>query len=601
MNTKMDRLLDEIVAAAKAYDGSEVETASGKLVEHIRENIATNPKSFVKELDVAVGAFNRQRAEELCEQLLVHLRSRAKPYPFDQSKSILGILRRKRYFDLILKVADVLIQTGQNQANIRRQYAQALLDLGDISAGLDVLKVLELDCEKEKNDDELSEARGLMGRARKQMYIDAASGKRPGSALRKRLQEAVFDYAGEYAKKPENIWHGINTAALLERASRDKISLPKTVPDAVATAKAVLKQIKSKKETDLWDYATAGEASLALKDYSQALEWIIKYTRDNKSADAFEYASTLRQFEEVWELEDSKKEHAQLLHLLRAALLQQEGGRIEIQSPAQNLAAAEKLAADKQFEQILGKDRYKTFQWYRTGLDRAAGVAQIFDRSGNGLGTGFLVRGIDVHSSIADKWVVVTNAHVISDDPAEQNAAKPALPGDEVRIRFEAKDPNEEYAVDRILFSSPRTQLDCTIVSLNSPVEHPKPFPIAKRLPLVDQNQRVYVIGHPRGGGLSYSIDDNLLLDHEKPRVHYRAPTEGGSSGSPVFNQQWDLLALHHAGGMKMKMLNGKGGSYPANEGVYFQSILDAVAVKFRASRIIGEFGQNGSDRADRG
>ncbi len=582
MSKKIDGLLDEIAAAAKAYDAADVETASDKLVEYLRENIASNPKNFVKELNVAVGAFNRQQAKELCDQLVIHLRSRAKPYPLDPSKSILNTLRRKRYFDLIVKVSDVLIQTGQNQANIRRQYAQALLDLGYTSAGLDVLKVLEQDCLKENNDGELAEARGLMGRARKQMYTDADDGKRPGKVFREHLQKAVLDYAGVYAKKHENIWHGINIVALLERAKRDKISLSNTLPDAVATAKAVLKQIKSKKVTDLWDYATAGEASIALKDYPQALEWILKYTQDNESADAFEYASTLRQFEEVWKLDDKKKEHAQILHLLRAALLQQEGGRVEIENPARNLDTVEKLETDKQFEQILGKDRFKTFKWYLTGLDRAAGVAQICDRSGNGLGTGFLVHGTDVHSSIAEEWVVVTNAHVISDDPTEQSAAKqPALPADEVRIRFEAKDPNKEFEIDKIIFSSPRTQLDCTIVSLKTPVEHAKPFPIAKRLPLVDQNQRVYVIGHPRGGGLSYSIDDNLLLDHEKPKVHYRAPTEGGSSGSPVFNQQWDLLALHHAGGMKMNMLNGKGGTYPANEGLYFQSILDAVAVKF--------------------
>jgi len=573
-------LLDEVGVAAKAYNAAEVENASARLVQHIQENIATNPKSFVKELEVAVSTFDRQRAEELCDQLAVHLRSRAKPYPFKESKSILGILRRKRYFDLIVKAADVLIQTGQNQANIRRQYAQALLDLGHITAGLDVLQVLEHDCLKEKNDDELAEARGLMGRARKQMYMDAAADKRPGTVLRERLQEAVLDYAGVYAKKHENIWHGINTVALLERAKRDKISLPKNLPDAVATAKSVLKQITSKKETDLWDYATAGEASLALKDYPQALDWIIKYTQDNEYADAFEYASTLRQFEEVWKLDESKKEHAQILHLLRAALLRQEGGRLEIENPARNLDTAVKLEADKQFEQILGKDRYKTFQWYRTGLDRAAGVAQICDRAGNGSGTGFLVRGTDVHPSIEHEWVVVTNAHVISNDPAEQSATPPALPEDEAHIRFEAKDPNEEFEVDKILFSSPRNDLDCTIVSLRSPVQHAEPFPIAKRLPLVGKNQRVYVIGHPRGGRLSYSIDDNLLLDHEKPKVHYRAPTEGGSSGSPVFNQQWDLLALHHAGGMAMNKLNGKDGTYPANEGLYFHSIVDAVSVK---------------------
>lgn len=573
-------LLDQISAAARAYNAGEVESASGRHVEHIRENIATHPKGFVKELEIAVGTFDRQRAEELCDKLAVHLRSRAKPYPFAESKTILGILRRKRYFDLDIRVADVLIQTGQDAANIRLQYAQALLDLGYITAGLDVLQVLEQDCLKEKNDDELAEVRGLMGRARKQMYIDAAADKRPGARLRERLQEAVSDYAGVYGKKQQHIWHGINTVALLERAKRDKISLAKALPDAAATATAILKQITSKKKIDLWDYATAGEACLALKDYPQALDWILKYTQDNEYADAFEYASTLRQFEEVWKLDESKKEHAQILHLLRAALLQQEGGRVEIENLARNLTTAVELEADKQFEQILGKDRYKTFQWYRTGLDRAAGVAQICDRAGNGFGTGFLVRGTDVHPSIAHEWVVVTNAHVVSDDLAEQSSTPAALPADEVRIRFEAKDPNEELEVDKILFSSPRTELDCTIVSLQSPVEHAKPFPIAKRLPLVGKNQRVYVIGHPRGGSLSYSIDDNLLLDHEKPKVHYRAPTEGGSSGSPVFNQQWDLLALHHAGGMNMKKLNGKAGTYPANEGLYFHSIRDAVAAK---------------------
>jgi V8-like Glu-specific endopeptidase len=260
--------------------------------------------------------------------------------------------------------------------------------------------------------------------------------------------------------------------------------------------------------------------------------------------------------------------------------LRQEGGRVEIENPARNLAAAAALEADKKFEKILGEDRYRTFQWYRKGLDRASGVAQVLDRSGNGQGTGFLVRGTDVHQSLGHEWVVVTNAHVISDDPAEQRSSPAVLPADEARIRFEAKDPNVVFEVDQILFSSPRTELDCTIVRLNLPVEHEKAYPIAKRLPLVDQNQRVYVIGHPRGGGLSYSIDDNLLLDHEKTMVHYRAPTEGGSSGSPVFNQQWDLLALHHAGGMKMKKLNGKEGTYPANEGLYFQSIRDAVAAK---------------------
>jgi V8-like Glu-specific endopeptidase len=70
-------------------------------------------------------------------------------------------------------------------------------------------------------------------------------------------------------------------------------------------------------------------------------------------------------------------------------------------------------------------------------------------------------------------------------------------------------------------------------------------------------------------------MQDNLLLDYQDPRIHYRTPTEGGSSGSPVFNQQWELVGLHHKGQKDMKKLNNKGGVYDANEGIWIQTIID--------------------------
>jgi hypothetical protein len=597
MSKNINDLLKQIKTAASAYDAIEVQHLSAKLVNYIQDNIAAHPKGMVKELAEAVRIFDRKHTEELCAKLVIYLYSSETPYPLSESKKILGSLRRKRYFDLLSSIADVLIQTGQDKPTIRRQYAQSLIDQGYISAALDVLQRLERHCLEIKDNTEWAEARGLIGRARKQIYMDAAAHQRAGTISYnisynnayniasnmacKNLLLAISAYAGVYEESKQHIWHGINAVALLERAKTDKLDIDrKSFPKAKVIATDILKQISSKQKPDLWDEATAGEACLALKDYPQALDWIYRYTQDSAYADAFEYASTLRQFEEVWKLDEGNQDQAQILHLLREALLRQEGGRVEIDNLAQTLTTASALKADKNFEQILGKDRYKTFQWYCTGLDRAAGVAQILDRSGNGQGSGFLVRGSEVHQRFGEDWVVVTNAHVISDDPLEQSAAPASLPSDQARIRFEAIDPDQQYAVKEILFSSPRSELDCTILSLQSPVEHAKPYPIAKRLPLVDKNQRVYVIGHPRGGGLSYSIDDNLLLDHEKPRVHYRTPTEGGSSGSPVFNQQWDLIALHHAGGLNMKKLNNQPGYYPANEGLYFQSIRDAVAAR---------------------
>ncbi len=61
--------------------------------------------------------------------------------------------------------------------------------------------------------------------------------------------------------------------------------------------------------------------------------------------------------------------------------------------------------------------------------------------------------------------------------------------------------------------------------------------------------------------------------------VHYRAPTEGGNSGSPVFESEaWQVIALHHKGGkLGMPRLNGQEGSYAANEGLALGALQAAA------------------------
>ncbi|MES9948992.1 MAG: endonuclease [Candidatus Thiodiazotropha sp.] len=58
----------------------------------------------------------------------------------------------------------------------------------------------------------------------------------------------------------------------------------------------------------------------------------------------------------------------------------------------------------------------------------------------------------------------------------------------------------------------------------------------------------VNIIQHPGGEPQQIALRQNAIVDVADDFLHYKADTERGSSGSPVFNDHWELSALHHAG-----------------------------------------------------
>jgi endonuclease G len=61
----------------------------------------------------------------------------------------------------------------------------------------------------------------------------------------------------------------------------------------------------------------------------------------------------------------------------------------------------------------------------------------------------------------------------------------------------------------------------------------------------VKVDDRVYIIQHPYGGVKKIGMIHNVVRYVDDDVVRYLTDTEAGSSGSPVFNEQWQLVALH--------------------------------------------------------
>jgi len=233
-------------------------------------------------------------------------------------------------------------------------------------------------------------------------------------------------------------------------------------------------------------------------------------------------------------------------------------------------------------ERVFGVDRFVSLDWYRRGLTRCAGVARIGREATRGIGTGFLLKGATLHPTLGEELYLLTNSHVVSPSPQLPDTVRPA----DAIVTFEGLTGAEgkSWIVKKLIFNSPISELDATLLQLDHYVPGVEPYPIAPALPDRNSERRLYVVGHPLGGGLSFSLQDNLLLDWDDRRVHYRTPTEPGSSGSPVFDDQWRLIALHHSGNSNMRKLNEKPGTYEANEGINILAIVEEIGRRLSAA-----------------
>ena len=60
--------------------------------------------------------------------------------------------------------------------------------------------------------------------------------------------------------------------------------------------------------------------------------------------------------------------------------------------------------------------------------------------------------------------------------------------------------------------------------------------------------ESINIVQHPEGEPKQLALQQNDLVDRFETFLHYLGDTSPGSSGSPLFNNQWEVLGLHHSG-----------------------------------------------------
>ncbi|MEV6167198.1 serine protease [Streptomyces sp. NPDC051954] len=222
-------------------------------------------------------------------------------------------------------------------------------------------------------------------------------------------------------------------------------------------------------------------------------------------------------------------------------------------------------------ERILGAaSELQSVNFLARGARAARAVARIsiIDNGRRaGFGTGFLV----------GERLLLTNNHVLPDvRTATGSFAEFDLESDVDGVPKPVASydlaPGDLFVTD--------AELDYTLVAITAGTDGGRPGVVHGWLRLIAQQGKIVigepvnVVGHPEARPKEVAVRDNALLNQLPQFLHYRTDTEPGNSGSPVFNDQWEVVALHHAG-----VPDPDGEGWIANEGARVSAILRHLAL----------------------
>jgi len=246
---------------------------------------------------------------------------------------------------------------------------------------------------------------------------------------------------------------------------------------------------------------------------------------------------------------------------------------------------------------------------FRQGLAEAEVRTARIEVGGKARGTGFLVG----ESLLLTNWHVVKNGvdgavarfdHKVSPGGTVVSKGRPVALASEWLV---AHSPHEPVSVEVGADGPPAATWDYALVRLAEPVASqgigPDPlagnadprghYELAGTPYDFDPSEPLLIVGHPDGHPmqLSYASPSGVQRTRHLSRIRYQTNTEGGSSGSPVFNREWHVVALHHAAGPTSVPgeFNLQSGGF--NQGIPIGAVVASLKEQLAGKPALGELG----------
>ena len=243
-----------------------------------------------------------------------------------------------------------------------------------------------------------------------------------------------------------------------------------------------------------------------------------------------------------------------------SALLQLESSNVQGPDIATEISWHGEVQSE-QLEKIIGKQStLLPVAFLEVGIQKAHSVVRV-ERSDGSSGSGFLT----------NNNLLITNQHVLENKAAAANAI--------IQFNFQKSAtglhlPYEEFRLNPEKGFATSSEHDWTAVRFaGDPCSKWGGIPLQFADP--QRGDRVIIVQHPGGGPKQIALYHNLVVYVGNQRVQYLTDTMPGSSGSPVFDSEWNLVALHHSGGWITEPGSKK--EYYRNEGIHINTVIDGL------------------------